>query len=230
MKVCSHQPSLFPWVGYWNKVAHAGHLIHLTGVQYAHQDYQNRVKVQGRWMALPVDHSKKFGALKAVEIVFPDEVFRQLEKRLYYNLMGKRKPFAHRLDGVFEYVLTCKDRHENSLIRFNMTTFNLLAEAMELKVSTVEDSQIPNPEANKTQRLKDSVLRSCPNIANLVYFAGEGTISYLDPTKESMFPLHIVKQRFLRSPSSDSILEALVTVRDIKDYVMTAATWEAWNA
>ncbi|QQE75515.1 WbqC family protein [Brevibacillus composti] len=58
MIVAIHQPNLFPWLGFFDKMARADLFILLDHVQFTRRGYQNRVQLKGpqglQWLTVPV--------------------------------------------------------------------------------------------------------------------------------------------------------------------------------
>lgn len=56
----AHQPYFFPWLGYFNKLAHATHFLVLDDAQYRKRFFHNRAQIRNShgsksWLVLPVE-------------------------------------------------------------------------------------------------------------------------------------------------------------------------------
>lgn len=92
-----HQPLFLPWIGYFNKLAHADHFVVLDNVQYNIRDYQNRAKIKHpysktHWLTLPVGKGVRKTKIKEVQIInrhIFDEIFDTVHhcyaRTPYYN-------------------------------------------------------------------------------------------------------------------------------------------------
>lgn len=54
MKLSCHQPNLFPWLPFFNKIESSDVFVILNYVQYTRHQYQNRFKWNEKWITLPV--------------------------------------------------------------------------------------------------------------------------------------------------------------------------------
>ncbi|USG67141.1 WbqC family protein [Brevibacillus ruminantium] len=67
MIVAIHQPNLFPWLGFFDKMASADAFILLDNVQFTRRGYQNRVQIKGpqgmQWLTVPVKSKGQYQQL-----------------------------------------------------------------------------------------------------------------------------------------------------------------------
>ena len=88
MIVCSHQPSFFPWVGYWNKIALCDQIIMNCAVKFDYGGYQNRVPFGASWLTVPVGGEAKHQLVRDVR--FHPEGLARTVKTIRQQLGGKR--------------------------------------------------------------------------------------------------------------------------------------------
>lgn len=219
MKICSHQPSFLPWIGFWNKLAQCETLISLEGVNYAHQDYQNRVRVLGAWLVLPVSHETKYGPIKDVRVM---PVGLHLAGRSLWNrFMVKRFKYHERLEQMLTWMI---DSQETSLCQVNLKLMDYVEQILGLKLMTIHDEEKPNQYFSKTRNLVQHVMRY---EEKPVYYAGQGTMEYLNV---GAVPFPVCVQRMKFGVSSESILQLIAQETDPLECVLNAATWENVDA
>lgn len=216
MNVCSHQPSLLPYIGFWNKIAQCKKYIALCGVNYSHHDFQNRVKLLGAWLTLPLDHKTKNGPIDGVRIL-DHRYLREAATRIDRSLRIRRFKDHGRLVPIIEYLNTtnCLD-----LCYVNLNLTSIVMNILDIHCEVVVDEMRPNEELSKTENLVGHVLRW---EKDPVYFSGPGTMRYLI-TEIVPFPIKV--QKLKEGLSSESILQLIAEEPDPLDYIMSAATWE----
>ena len=103
MIVCSHQPSFFPWIGYWNKVAHSDRIIMSCAVKFDYGGYQNRVPFNGTWLTVPVEGEAKHKLVRDVR--FHPEGLKKTVLTIRQQLGGKRWPGRDRVHAILDRTL-----------------------------------------------------------------------------------------------------------------------------
>ncbi len=225
MKVCSHQPSFLPWIGFWNKLLQCDRYIALGGVQYAHHDYQNRVKLAGSWLTLPVDRSTIGRPLIDVRVHDTAAAGVSLEK----TICGRSYPYAGRIRPVIEYL---KSNGSHSLLGVNLATMYLIRQMLGAKYTMRIDHLPPVKHLTKTQNVVEHTCRVVKGDEwfpqdkqePIVYYAGAGALEYLN--KDELGPLQVMVQR-MKPTSNETILQLIARVEDPLSAVMEAATWES---
>jgi hypothetical protein len=190
--------------------------IGLGGVDYAHQNYQNRVKIQDSWLIIPVSHETKFKPLHQVKI---NDLYwvKKAADRIQKTFCTKKYKYHNRLWPILQEL----HEHSNqSLLQLNIKLERKVFGALGLKTDNVLDVNSPYLQKDKTENLVEHVLRYSENP---LYYAGSGTLKYLD-TKKVPFP--IMKQIFRDGVCKDSIVQLIASEPDPADYVANAATWE----
>lgn len=215
MRVFSQQPNLLPWVGFWNKMMLCEKMIVIAGCDYAHQDYQNRVKVEGSWLTIPV--AEKFKPIFRTYYK-SDQDIRDAADRLEKTFCVKRYKYAYRMSPVLESI-RCSGR---SLFLVNMAVVQSIAKTLQCGCDFEVDLNRPNPKADKTENFVDQVMTRTPWGQSVEYMAGGGTLSFLDRAR---VPFTLLRSTLKENYSTDSICRALVELEYVQDYVREAITW-----
>lgn len=178
MKVCSHQPSFFPWAGYWNKVANSDLVILSAGVKFNYANYQNRVLLNGSWWTIPVRKGAKDQAI--CEVRFDQTGARKAFKTGRQALCGKRNRNAELAATILAEAEAAVDRSD-FLLDLNVAAHEAVIRALGLATRTVVDTTAPIDDFSKTRRLVDRIRRNAPGCTT--YLSGEGSVDYIAPSE-----------------------------------------------
>ena len=176
MRICSHQPSFFPWIGYWNKVARSDLLIVSAGVKMDYGGYQNRVQMNGTWWTAPVRKGSKHLPIKDVR--FDPEGWEKALHTARQALGGKRRRNGALVLEILDDTVA-RLGTSDFLLDLNMAAFDAVSVALGLSVRVVVDEIEPDPDAGKTERLLTRVMRHAQ--PGDTYLAGAGLLDYLSP-------------------------------------------------
>lgn len=174
MKVCSHQPSLFPWAGYWAKVAASDMIVMSCGVKMDYGGYQNRVGLGGGWLTLPVEKGSKHLPLRDVKVC--PGALDAVNKRVLQELAGKRWPYRALIQDIMARVY---NHPSDFLIDINLSAFWAVRDVLGIKTDVVMDWEEPEIEGSKTAKLVARIRRKAPHAT--VYMAGPGFSNYVNP-------------------------------------------------
>lgn len=177
MIVSSHQPSLFPWVGYWNKVLLSDAHILSAGVQFDYGGYQNRVQVLDSWLTLPVPKAERGKPLCQVQ--FDTTVLSRVFKTLREGLGGRKWPYRDRIHHVVDLLEEAGWDDHRYLSGFNLAAARIVSVMLGWHGRFLYDVW-EDTAPTKTERLVDRVRRSVRS-DNIEYLAGGGAVSYLEP-------------------------------------------------
>lgn len=214
--VCSHQPSFFPWIGYWNKIAEADFVIHTAGVPLDYGGYQNRVRLFDTWLTVPVRN--RHALIKDVEI---DRLgWMKALRTIEQQLGGKKWPHRHRIQWIVEEMSYLGS---DSLLELNLRGFHAIRSVLRLGTGAAIDYAEPDPHASKTQRLVARLQRHTPRVAT--YLAGCGALAYLQPEHwNPAVRLLVQKPRHGLDPST--LLTLIASHDDPLQEVKRACSWE----
>lgn len=222
MKVCSHQPSLFPWIGYWHKVDAADLLIMSCGVKMDYAGYQNRVELQGSWLTVPVPKGSKHVLLKDVR--FDRAALPKIAHRILQGLAGKRWPGREQVHAIVARGLSCES---DFLVDLNIAGFQAVRDVLGITTPFVVDDVVPPEDAGKTERLVERIRRHVPDDA--VYLAGAGLLDYLDRDRWPK-DLGLAVQRSNGALDSGSVVQLIAQQADALPIIRAAFHWEPVDA
>ena len=81
MIITIHQPNLFPWLGFFDKMQHADIFVLLDTVPYTKGGYQNRTQIKGangiKWMTIPVVSNGRLGQSTHDVLMMPHQHWRK---------------------------------------------------------------------------------------------------------------------------------------------------------
>lgn len=230
-RVSSHQPSLWPWAGYWAKVLQSDLHIMTCGVQFDYGGYQNRVPLNGAWLTLPVQKPAPGTPIKDVR--FLPEAVPKLRTTVLQALAGKRWPVEGR--GAIQWIVSETFDHMGPtpwLLELNMRAYTAVATVLgvqHLTCTRVHDFERPDPDQSKTERLVARIRRHTL-VERLSYLAGGGARGYLE---RAAWPgdWSLRFQSAKEGAAPDTVLS--VIARDpgkAKSEILGAFGWEPWSA
>ena len=174
--VAIHQPNFIPWIGYFNKIAHADIFIFLDDAQFSKNSFinRNRIKtVQGaQWLTLPVN--VRFGQLIR-EVGFANQTWPKKHlKTIEQNY--KKAPAFEEYYPPFK-VLIENTQYEN-ISELNISIIEHISKWLELKTDFYHSSKL------KVEGMGDDRLISLVKAVNgNVYLSGKGGAKYQNPDK-----------------------------------------------
>lgn len=217
MRVTSHQPSFFPWIGYWNKLASADLVIMTCGVRFDYGGYQNRVWAGSSWMTLPVGKEYRQAAIKDVRFDF--DALPKIRQRLEQTYASRRAPNREVVAEIIEQTFCAVDN--NFLLDFNVGAFDAVSRVLGLTPEVVFDIEPPDEGLSKTENLMERIKRYVHRPAT--YLAGRGQLNYID-TYQWASDLSILLQTPKPGLDQGTILQSIAH-RDARNEVLEAAEW-----
>lgn len=174
MIVSIHQPNFLPWLGYFHKISESDVHVILDNVQFEKNSFinRNRIKISSGWMWLtvPVFTKGRFG--ETIDNILIDSRNRWREKMwksIWLNY--SRTPF---FKDYFDPIGDILKRPWNKLIDLNISLFNYLLEALNIRPRLIYASEL------KIRKKKsDLVLGICKELGAKVYFSGSQGRDYL---------------------------------------------------
>lgn len=213
LTVSVHQPSLFPWGGFWHKYLCSDAMIwYERGIKLSDSSTMHRVKLDGSWMSLELDRKTCHGDLN--EVRFNPVCLKTIAKRLHFSLSGKRHPYAFRLNRIMEYLYDCPTDY---LCQFNKDTMRLMAEGLGLQDLFVEQKHLPV--GDTTADRLDSLFKDG---GYLVYMSGGGARSYMDKTSLK----NVLTTRFQTPKAPDeTALRVMVDYEVPSEVLLNYGSW-----
>ena len=177
-KIAEHQPSLFPWAGWWVKFLEADRFLVLTGVRFAADSADHRFKLGGKWATLAVPKAEKKGLYR--DATFDPACLDKIASRI--EQFAKGTTYAARLTHVASRL---RQHETNSMPELIADMRTLVLEMLERdgpKIVTV--SEPGDFSLTKTQRNVARVQANTPKPDEpLWYLSGSGGRDYLEETE-----------------------------------------------
>lgn len=222
MIVAIHQPNLFPWLGYFDKIRRCDVFVFLDDVQFSKQSWINRVRVnvQGKsqWLTCPVVRETMAGPIRHCLIsehgAWRDKAIKTLT--MNYSRAPNVSQCLERIEPML--------RRSGLLADFNIAAICTIARMLGLKPRFVRQSAL-GAEGNATDLLIDIVRR----VGGSTYLSGGGAQGYQDDEKFDRAGLRLVYQNFTHRPYAPTPHD--LPGLSVIDYLMWAQTdaihWDA---
>lgn len=192
MIVSIMQPYFFPYLGYFQLIAHSDIFVFFDDVQYIKGGFVNRNRIlndrgEAVWITLPVTHASstacimdRFYALKSKEV-------KQIGRRIrnFYHGAPKFDEFM----PEFEDMMSCPCAN---VAEFNINLIERVSKLMGLSPSFVRSSQIPRAAGLAGQ---ERVIDICRHVGATRYVNPFGGIALYDGAS---FRAHGIDLEFLR--------------------------------
>lgn len=172
--VAIHQPSFFPWMGYFDKIQNCDYFVFLDDVQYTRGTFMNKMNLRGKdgWgiqVICPV-HYKYPDKIKDVTIAADNRWYKKIEKTLRYNYSEDSVYFNKMLNLVYNA--------EKNFSRYNIANIIEICRilAIQPRKGFVIQSELGKFTTHKTELIIDIV--NC--LGGDVYCSGTGGLNYLN--------------------------------------------------
>ncbi len=179
MIVAIHQPNLFPWLGFFDKLAHADVFILMDNVQFTKRWFQNRVQVNGpngaQWLTVPVKTKGRYDQLTR-DVEINDEFSWKKEHLKTFATIYKRSPGFPKIMPQLEQLY---QQSFHKLVDLTIPGIKLMKKELGIRTELVLASDLP-VSGSRSQLLCDMVLA----IGGTTYLSGPSGKKYLD---ESVF-------------------------------------------
>jgi len=176
--ICAiHQPNLFPWLGYFAKIAKADTFVFLDEVQFpktSRGTWINRVKIltggTSVWLTCPIQRTDA-DIISRVRMADPKK-WKAKTLRTLTHSYGKT-PFFHETMALLEPVFSLP---ETGLAGFNMAAITGISEAIGLECHFKRHSQIRGESLLTTG--SERLAAICARVGATTYLAGDGAEGY----------------------------------------------------
>jgi hypothetical protein len=189
-KIAIHQPQVFPWLGYFEKIRAVDEFIFLDDVQYKKNEWQNRNKVrQGAsttWLTTPVKY--RFGMHINEVPIYNTKNWKHKQLQALKSNYGKSPNF----NSIFRELEQLYEPNYTNLIDFAMATIRMGLKHLNI-VTPYKLSSPLQLKSTSTQRLIDI----CKTHNATTYLSGQGGKDYLDST---LFEKHNIQLEFQDYP------------------------------
>lgn len=194
--ICAiHQPNLFPWLGYFAKIAKADVFVFLDGVQFpktSRGTWTNRVKIltagEPLWLTCPVKRAETED-IAHIEMAEPAKWRRKAVRTLEHSY-GKTPFFRETMDLVDPVFASTT----SAIASFNMLAITTLSEALGLTCTFKRHSDMP-PGTHRTSGSR-RLAAICAHEAADTYLAGDGAGGYEAPEEYQKLGIGFAKNNF----------------------------------
>jgi WbqC-like protein family len=218
--VAVHQPNLFPWLGYFDKLARADVFILQDDVQFARRhggggNWVNRVRIlvagAAAWITIPVRREK--GPLQTIaELEIANQMPWRLQLLRKLRVQYGRAPhFAEGMDVLAPSI----EFNTDSLTEFNVNAISALATSLDVMPRRMVRQSTLGVKGHATSLLVDLVKA----VGGTAYLTGDGADGYLEPQEFSDARLRLEFQRF-RHPEYPQGVDAFVPGLSVIDALM----------
>lgn len=206
-RICSiHQPSVWPFLGRFDKIARSDVFVSLDDVQYVKNEYKNRnrlflnaVKSPQRevvgWLTLPVRAEKLEQTIRDSRVTQVPQTFRKHLVTLQ-QAYGRAPGFDEvwpKVEGVYRRF----EREALSLADINEAMERVVIELLGIQTEWFGPaSKITEKSSDPTQRLIDI----CKHVGADTYLAGAGGQSYMKAAEFERQGIKLIWQEWHPSP------------------------------
>lgn len=230
VRVAAHQPNLFPWLGFFDKMRAADVFVLLDTVPFNRRGYQHRVRIgtpsEVRWLTLPVLKKGRYGEPTDEVRIDDSRPWRHDHLETLRHAYGKAPAFADRIAVIEE--LYGAGPYER-LVDFTVPGIDLLRAQLGVVTEVRRESELVAPGLASSELLATLVVAAGGD----TYVSGPTGRSYMD---EDVFATHGVSVEYRtfapfdyeqRSDGFEPGLSALDLVFNVSDAM---AVWRAsWS-
>lgn len=189
-----HQPSFFPWLGFFNKVVRSNVFVILDNVQFPKTGgyWANRVKfiISGKaeWITVPI--KRNYSGTKNINEIEIDNSRIWNEKALKsIEVNYKKAPY---FNEIYPYAETLVSNPGNDLTKFNLSIINSICSLLGIDTSHFILGSSLETSGNSTDLLISIVKKTDCNI----YMCGGGASKYQEDEKFQSNGIKLLYQNF----------------------------------
>lgn len=189
-----HQPSFFPWLGFFNKIVRSDVFVILDNVQFPKTGgyWANRVKIiisgKAEWVTMPINRS--YSGTKNINEIEIDNSRNWNEKTLKsIEVNYKKAPYY---DEIFPVVHNLLNDPGNDLTQFNLVIIYTLCRLLGINNSHFVTGSSIETSGNSTDLLISIVKQTGCN----VYMCGGGASKYQEDEKFEASGITLLYQDF----------------------------------
>jgi WbqC-like protein family len=191
--VAIHQPNLFPWLGYFDKLARADVFVLLDDVQFPKKGgtWINRVRIlidgEPAWMTVPVVRS--YHGVREIREMRIDEQ-APWRRKLLKTIQVSYGRAPHK-DEVIPLLSELIGNPTDELAEYNRLAIAELADRLGLTTQLVLSSSL-----DVSGQATDRLIRLVKAVGGDAYLSGGGAAGYQEDEKFSEASIELVYQRF----------------------------------
>lgn len=189
--VSIHQPNLFPWLGFFDKMALSDIFILLDNVPFTKGGYQNRVKIKNSsgasWLTIPVNTTGKLGQITNEVMTINNTSWRKKHLtnfQLSYSKCPGYNFLLEELESLYKLEF-------QTLIDFTIPGINMIANILKIDSKIVKASEL-GCKGSSSELLADLVKK----VGGTIYLSGPSGKSYLDKNYFTMNGIEVKYHHF----------------------------------
>ena len=192
--VAIHQPTFFPWLGYFNKIDRCDQFVVLDSVQFSKKGgtWGNRVKLlingEPRWVTMPVERNYH-GVRNYAEMRIDNST--PWRDKLRETLRVNYRAATH-FSEVFPPLEELISNSTTSLTDYNLSAILYLARALGINVSKIVMASALKAEGSGT----DLLVSIAKGTGGTAYLCGGGASGYQEDEKFAAAGLNLIYQEF----------------------------------
>ncbi len=168
-----HQPELFPYIGYIQKLSYVNKFVFLDDVCFEKNNFQNRNKIiinnSPKWLTIPI-HFSNGQIIKDIKVV--DNLWKDKMIKTFKLAYKKANFFEFAYETLIKYIY---EVHSEYLIDYTMSWISFLIDYLDIETQIFFSSDL-NINSKKTYRLID-ISRA---VGAKCYISGLGAKDYLN--------------------------------------------------
>jgi hypothetical protein len=215
-----HQPSFFPWLGFFDKIKRSGIFIILDNVQFPKTGgyWANRVMIMidgsRQWLTIPI--VRNYSGTRLINEMEINNLTRWREKMIKtININYRKAPFY---SEVFPLISKLLSPEIVNLAKHNIRIIERLCDILEINIGKMlKASEIPSEGA-----ATDLLISLVKQVGGNAYMCGGGAANYQEDEKFGLAGIKLVYQNFKHPEYSQfnsktfvpglSIIDALMNV------------------
>lgn len=175
MIVAIHQPNLFPWLGFFSKMACCDLFILLDTVPFTKNGYQNRVQLKGscgaQWLTLPVLQRGRLGQLTNTVLIDQRQRWHKNHLRTFEMLYRRSSGYKYLIEPLEQLY----NREVTLMIDFTIPGVMLIRDLLGIKTEVICASDV-GATGQGTELLANLV----QVVGGKIYLSGSSGRNYLD--------------------------------------------------
>lgn len=175
MIVAIHQPNLFPWLGFFDKMRQADVFILLDNVPFTKGGFQNRVRLKGpnglMWMTVPVVTCGRLGQATCDVMCANTEPWQKKHVAMFHAAYSKASGF----ESLWEKLCPLYNSRCERLVDFTIAGIQVLRSVLGITTPIIRASQC-GASGTRSTLLSSLVLE----VGGTVYLSGPSGRNYLD--------------------------------------------------
>lgn len=192
--VAIHQPSFFPWLGFFNKIIRSDIFVILDDVQYPKKGgyWANRVKIiiggKDQWLTMPV--VRAYSGVRKINEMLIDNSEKWNQKALKtIEINYHRAPFFNEIFPVINNLL---NEIPDNLCQFNMKVIQTFCSLLELGT----DHFVLSSSIEKNGKGTDLLISIIKALGKKNYMCGGGASKYQEDEKFKKNGIKLIYQDF----------------------------------